>query len=101
MGNNSEANNQVLGEGFAIEANETEDVYIFVSTRTGEVFGVKVSIQVCSEVALEDQRCDMLIDLEEAITQTVVGNYRLTKKFHQKEYLGSLRLTSAGLVEFP
>lgn len=101
MGDNSEANNQVLGESFAIEANETEDILIFVSTGTGEVFGVKVSIQVCSQVSLEDRRCDLLTDLTEAVTQTMVGLYRLTKKMHSQEYKGTLRLTNAGLMELP
>jgi len=99
MGDNTETNNQVLGEGFAIEANDTEDVLIFMPTSESQILGVKVSIEVCCEIALEDKRCDMLIDLTEAITQTMVGRYKLFKKAHMQEYKGTLRLTDRGVME--
>lgn len=101
LGNNSEADNQVVGQSFAIEANDTEDVWVFMSTGTGEIFSVKVSVEVCSEVSLEDRRADLLVDFEEALTKTMVGMYRLTKKMHLQEYKGTLRLTDRGVVVEP
>lgn len=99
MGNNSEADRPLLAEGASVEATHTEDVFLFVPAGTGEALRVKVSIEVHCEDKLEDVRCNMLIDLEEAINQTVVGRYRLLKKRHQKEYKGTVRLSRYGFVE--
>lgn len=99
MGGDNKTNNEVLVQSFAITATETEDVLVFVSTGAGEVFGVKVSIQVCCQESLEDRRYDLINDTTEAITKTMVGMYRLTKKLHSQEYKGTLRLTDRGIME--
>lgn len=91
----------MVGKSFAIEANDTEDVFVFMSTGTGEVFGVKVSVQICSQIELEDRRCDLLTDFEDALVKTMVGLYGLTKKMHIQEYKGTLWLSPDGVVEQP
>jgi len=90
MGDNSGANNKVVGAFAAIEANHTEDVHYYVSTGKGQIFRVQVSVEVCCEVSLEDKRCDLLLELENALTQTVVGLHGLTKKTHISEYHGTV-----------
>ena len=99
MGDNPETDNEILDEVFTVEANDTKDVLIFMPTCASEVFGVKVSVEICSQVSLEDKRCDLIIELTEAITQTMVGRFGLRKKMHLQEYLGTLRLTSDEVME--
>ena len=99
MGDNSTPDNEVVGKGFAITAHQYEDVWYYVSTGKGEIFGVKVSLEVCCEERYEDKRCDLLTDFEEALSKTVVGLYHLSKKMHTQEYKGTLRLTDRGIME--
>lgn len=99
MGDNSKTDNEVLGEGLTVEANDTKDVLVFMPTGEGEVFGVKVSIEICSQVSLEDKRCDAAIELAEVVTQTMVGRFGLYKKMHLQEHLGTIRLTSEYFME--
>lgn len=99
MGNHPEADNEILVQGATVEANHTEDVFEFLSVGKGQVFSVKVSIEVHCEDKLEDARANMLIDFEDFLMQTMVGCYGLTAKSHKKEYKGSERLPRYGTLE--
>ena len=99
MGNNSENGDKVLVQGLGVEANNTEDVWNYVPTSEGEIFGVKVSIEVCCQVSLEDRRCDLLRDFEEALFKTMVGYYGLTPRLHITEYKGTLWLADPNSME--
>lgn len=92
MGNHSEADNKVLVQRTPIAANHTEDVFYYMSVGKGEVFRCQISIEICCEVALEDRRCDLLVELQEALSKTMVGVFKLTKKAHIAEYHGTIRL---------
>lgn len=100
MGNNSGSDNEVVVQSVAVEANHTEDVHYYVSTGAGEVFRVQVSIEICCQVSFEDKRCDLLLELEEALSKTVVGMHKLTKKMHISEYHGTVWITPGEAVEF-
>lgn len=100
MGDNSSTDNKVVVQSTAVEANHTEDVHYYVSTRTGEVFRVQVSIEICCQVSSEDKRCDLLLELEEALSKTVVGLHGLTKKMHISEYHGTVWATPGEALEF-
>lgn len=99
MGYNSEADNKVVGESPAVTATQTEDVWIYVPTSKSQIFGVKVSLEICSEERYEDRRCDLVIDVQEALLKTMVGMYRLTQKTHIQEYKGTLWLPNRAVVE--
>lgn len=92
MGNSAEAIHQVLVESAPVEANHTEDVFIFVPVGTGEKISVKISVEICGEKAVEDLQCDIGIELEEAITKAMVGHFGFSKKFRSSEYKGDIRL---------
>lgn len=99
MGDNSGADNKVVGTCPPIEANHTEDVHYYMSTGKGQIFRVQISVEVCCEVSLEDKRCDLLLELENTLSQTVVGLYGLTKKAHISEYHGTVRFTNREPME--
>lgn len=99
MGDNSKTDNKVVGEGFEITAVDTEDTFVFMSTGSREIFGVKISVEVCCEERLEDRRIDLLTELQEALDKTMVGMYKLTKKAHIQEYNGTFRLTDREFME--
>ena len=90
MGDNTSADNQVVGKVPPVEANHTEDVFYYLSVGKGKVFRVQVSIEVCCEVGVEDERCDMLINFQEALSKTMVGMHQLTQKTHISEYHGTV-----------
>lgn len=92
MGDSAEAIHQILVESAPVEANHTEDVFIFVPTGTGEKISCKVSIEICGKKEHEDLQCDIGIELEEAITKAMVGHFRFTKAFRSSEYKGDIRL---------
>lgn len=89
MDNNAEADNEVVAESDPVKAVHTEDLYYYVSTGKGEIFRCEISVEICVEERLEDRRCDLIIDLEEAIAKTMVGMYGLTQKTHISEYHGT------------
>ena len=99
MGDNSSADNKMVGEVPPVAANHTEDVFYYVSTRKGKVFRVQISIEVCCEISLEDERCDMLINLQEALSKTMVGMHQLTQKTHISEYHGFIWVTPQSPME--
>lgn len=100
MGDNSSTDNKVVVQGTAVEANHTEDVYYYVSTRKGEVLRCQISVEICCQVSREDERCDLMLELEEALSKTMVGMHKLTKKMHISEYHGTVWATPGEALEF-
>jgi len=92
MGNSAEAVHQILAQSSPVEANHTEDVFIFVPTGTGEKISVKVSVEICGQKQHEDLQCDIGIELEEVITKAMVGHFGFVKSFRSSEYKGNIRL---------
>lgn len=92
MVNSAKAVHEVLVSSSPVEANHTEDVFIFVPVGTGEKISVKVSVEVCGENPAEDLQCDISIELEEAITKAMVGHFGFSKRFRSSEYKGTIRL---------
>lgn len=101
MGDNPETDNWVVEPRTPIEANHTEDMFYYLSVGKGEIFRVEISIEVCCENRFEDRRCDLIIELQEALSQTMVGRFGLTQKVHLSEYHGPLQFTYRGPLEEP
>ncbi len=99
MGNNTKTDHEMVEDGFEFEVKTYEDVFIFMPTGESEMFGVKVSLEVCCQESDTDRRIDLTTDFAEAITRTMVGMYRLTQRAHIQEYKGTLRFTNGDTLE--
>lgn len=77
MGNNSEADNQVVEGSLETTVSSRQGFYSFMSDVEGEVFCITISIQILGEERLEDRAIDIQTDLDDSIQRIVVGNHKL------------------------
>lgn len=99
MGDIAEDDREVVEISFEVTVQNTEDILVFMPVSKGEIIGVKVSLEVHCEEALEDRRIDLITDIKEEITRVLVGRYKFHKKVDFSEYKGTVRLLSRDALE--
>lgn len=86
MGNNSEANNEVVESRSETAFQLRTDLSGYMPTRKSQEVGVTVLVKVCGEESNQDFLIDLATHITDTLDSVLLGSHGLAKAVHQSGY---------------